>query len=255
VSGFAGSANNGIFEVVAASTSSLTLAGPAMEIEAAGAAVSVEGVDVLKVGTSEKYFTIQRAFEDVGLYEHYIGCAVSSLNLTIQPNQMVAGSFSIAAKDMTADESALDASPAAAPASDVMSGIDVGCIMEGGAAMANISGLNLSIEGAAAAKPVVGSNSAGFMAWTDAFRVSGSLDAYFENNAFMNKFLNETESSLRVVLQDPDGAILGFELPRIKYTGASRPTSARDSIVQSAQIKALYDGAEGSTIIFFRKSA
>ena len=248
-------ANNGVYRISAASASELTLEGQALSDAAAGENVTVSGLDILTVGTSQKYFTIQRAFADIGAYEIYTGCAINSLSLSIQPNQMVTGSFGLVAREMETRTSALDPDPAAAPDGDPMSGIDVGSLWEGGANLAQVSGVSLSIEGNTTAKPVVGSSTAGFMAWTDAFRVTAGLDAYFQDHDLMNKFLSESESSLRVVLKDPDGATFGFDLPRIKYTGNSSPTSGRDTITQSAQVKALYQGDQGTTITFFRRAA
>ncbi len=248
-------ANNGVYRLGAAGASELSLEGQALVDAAAGENVTVAGLDILAVGTSEQYFTIQRAFADIGAYELYTGCAVNGFSLSIQPNQMVTGSFTLLAREMETRSSALDPNPAPAPDGQPMSGIDVGGLWEGGASLAHVSGVSLSIEGNSAAKPVVGSSAAGFMAWTDAFRVTAELDAYFQNHELMNKFLNESESSLRVVLRDPDGATFGFDLPRIKYTGNSSPTSGRDTITQNAQVKALYHQDQGTSITFFRRAA
>ncbi len=248
-------ANNGVYRIGAASPSELTLEGQTLVEAAAGENVTVAGLDTLTVGSSEKYFTVQRAFADIGAYQIYTGCAVNGFSLSIQPNQMVTGSFTLLAREMEARDSALDPDPAPAPQGEPMSGIDLGGLWEGGSALAYVSGLNLSIEGNSAAKPVVGSTAPGFMAWTDAFRVSASLDAYFQDHDLMNKFLAESESSLRVVLKDPEGASFGFDLPRIKYTGNASPTSGRDTITQSAQVKALYHPGQGTSITFFRRAA
>ena len=245
--------NDGIYKVTAATAGSITLQGKPLGDMSAGESVTITGLDTLKVGSSEKYLTVQRHFEDIDKYEVYQSCAVNSMSLSVKPNEISTGSFNMVAKDMTLE--AVDASPDHGTSTKPISGIDVGNLYAGDAMAAYVTGVELSIEGNVEAKPVLGSNAAGYMVWTDNFRVTAKLDATFEDDALMNAFLGETESNLRVALVDLDGNTFGFDLPRIKYTSGGRPTSDRSEITQTPDIKALYDETDATTITFFRLAA
>ena len=54
--------------------------------------------DVLKVGTTPKYFTMEDAANDIAQFRLFTGLAVSTASFSIAPNQMVTATFDMVGK-------------------------------------------------------------------------------------------------------------------------------------------------------------
>jgi hypothetical protein len=65
--------------------------------------------NVLKVGTTPKFFSIEDAATDIAQFRLFTGMAVSSLAVSIRPNQMVTGTFSMVGKNMAISGTSVDA--------------------------------------------------------------------------------------------------------------------------------------------------
>lgn len=50
------------------------------------------------------------------------------------------------------------------------------------------------------------------------FVVTGNTNAYFENKGYLEDVINNTERSLDIRMQDTNGKVMLFDLPRIKYS-------------------------------------
>jgi hypothetical protein len=82
--------------------------------------------------------------------------------------------------------------------------------------------------------------------------VTGTLGVYFQSKALLDKFINETASSLVFVLQDPAGNTYDFTFPNIKYNGGQPDVSGEGEVTLSLPFVALYDSTEGSNITIER---
>ena len=65
------------------------------------AMLNVWTADVLKVGTTPKYMSIEDYAADIDQARLFTGCTVSTMALSIAPNQMVTTTFGMVGKDMT----------------------------------------------------------------------------------------------------------------------------------------------------------
>ncbi len=81
---------------------------------------------------------------------------------------------------------------------------------------------------------------------------TGTVSAFFSDMAMMNKFLNETESSLTVVLGDGATKSYRITLPRIKYSGGNNPVSDEGPIQLDMPFQALLDNTAQTNIIIDR---
>ena len=85
--------------------------------------------------------------------------------------------------------------------------------------------------------------------------VEGTMTVYYEDAALINKFLNETESSLSVTVDDPTGANgYTFYFPRIKYNGAATPLANPQSRFIELPFVALKDMSAGYSLRLTRTS-
>lgn len=210
--------------------------------------------NVLKAGVTPKSFTVERAFADVSEYQPFTGVMVNAMSLSIQPNAMVTGTFGlIGTGAMTPASSALDASITAAPAHAPFDGF-TGSITEGGSA-ANITALTIELANNLEPSFIVGSDTAPQILAGQSV-LTGQVTAWFESEALLNKFLNETESALSVTLEGASGGDLTIAIPRIKYTGAAVDVqNANDGLLVVLPWSAMRDNSEATNFKITRVPA
>lgn len=210
--------------------------------------------NVLKAGTTPKYLSVERAFADISEYHQFSGCMVNMLSLTIEPNAMVTGSFGVIGKDVTVASSALDASVTAATGNPPFDGF-TGSISEGGGAVDNVTSLTLDLNNALAPSFVIGSDVTPQILAGQS-NLTGRVSAFLESEALLNKFLNETESSISLTLEGAAGGDITILVPRIKYTaGEVDVTNANDGILINLPFQALRDDTEATNLKITRVPA
>lgn len=208
--------------------------------------------NVLKVGTTPKFFSIEDAATDITQFRLFTGMAVSSLAVSIRPNQMVTGTFSMVGKDMTISGTSVDAvktAPSGNAPFDAYSGaLSIGDAGGALSAAAIVTGIDFTINNALAPTFVVGSASTPQLEYGMA-TVEGTITAYFENAALINRFLNETETALQVVVDDPTGSSdYTWLFPRVKINGADVPVDNPTSRIITLPFVALYDTTEATNL-------
>ena len=205
--------------------------------------------NVLKIGTTPKYFSFEDAANDIAQFRLFTGMAVSTLNVSIAPNQMVTGTFDLVGKTMT--QAGTTASTGGAPtASSTNAPFDSysGTITDGGSGLAIVTSLDFSLTNSFAPTFVIGSDSAQQLEFGRAI-VEGTMTVYYEDATLINKFLNETESALSVSVDDPTGAsTYTFDFPRVKYNGAAVPVQNPASRLITIPFVSLFDTAEGTNL-------
>ena len=211
--------------------------------------------NVLKIGTTPKYFSFEDAANDIAQFRLFTGMAVSTLNVSIAPNQMVTGTFDLVGKTMT--QAGTTASTGGTPtASSTNAPFDSysGTITDGGSGLAIVTSLDFSLTNSFAPTFVIGSDSAQQLEFGRAI-VEGTMTVYYEDETLINKFLNETESSLSVSVDDPTGAsTYTFEFPRVKYNGAAVPVQNPASRLITIPFVSLYDTTEGTNLKLTRSA-
>ena len=205
--------------------------------------------NVLKIGTTPKYFSMEDAANDINQFRLFTGMSVSSMNVSIAPNQMVTGSFEMVGKGMT--QAGTTGSTGGAPtASSTNAPFDSysGTISDGGAGISIVTSIDFSLTNSFAPTFVVGSDSAQQLEFGRAV-VEGTMTVYYEDETLINKFLNETESSISVSVNDPTGlSAYTFDFPRVKYNGASVPLQNPQSRLITLPFVALYDTTENTNL-------
>jgi len=208
--------------------------------------------NVLKVGTTPKFFSIEDAATDITQFRLFTGMAVSSLAVSIRPNQMVTGTFSMVGKDMTISGTSVDATKTASSGNapfDAYSGaLSIGNAGGSLSSSAIVTGIDFTINNALAPTFVVGSASTPQLEYGMA-TVEGTITAYFEDATLINRFINETETGLQVVVDDPTGSSdYTWLFPRVKINGASVPVDNPTSRIVTLPFVALYDTVEATNI-------
>lgn len=212
------------------------------------AMLSTWSSDVLKVGTTPKYFSIEDYAADVDQARLFTGMTVNSMAVSLAPNQMVTTTFGMVGKDMSISqtEKTQDAS-STNPTFDAYSG-DLKIADTGGSLTSSsiVTGLDFTLNNAFGATFVVGDDSTPALEYGRA-EVEGTLTAYFEDLALINRFINETETALEVEVGDGTNTMT-FLFPRIKVNSADLGVDGPTSRFISVSFVALYDTTEDTNL-------
>lgn len=192
--------------------------------------------DHLVIGTTPRFLAFEDAALDITQFRQFSGCLVNGATFNIAPSQMVQTTFDIVGRNMVQAGSALDASPDAPQGYEPFDSFN-GALLEGGIGtndgLCIVSALQFSIANDVTPAHVIlcedNVDQAAQMQYGMA-TVEGTMTVYYEDAALINKFLNETETSLSVTVDDPTGANgYTFYFPRIKYNGANVPVANMQS--------------------------
>jgi len=208
-------------------------------------------LDVLKICNTPKYFTLEEWASDIDQVRLFTGMTVNTLNISIAPNQMITTTFGFVGYDMAINQ--IQSAPSAATLNqpfDSYSG-SYGIANQGSAPVTknNLSSIEITLDNGINPAFVVGSAAAQELIYGDA-TVEGTMTVYFEDDAFINRFLNETETALEVSVADPGSEHeFTFLFPRVKINGAEASITGTDGArFITAPFVALYDATEETNI-------
>lgn len=210
--------------------------------------LSAFSTNVMSVGDTLKYLTFEDRATDINQYRVFSGCAVNSFNLTIRPDEIVKASFGIIGASAAAiSGSSIDATPTAASGNEPFDSFTA-TIEDNSTELAIVTSLELRVENGLNQAFAVGSDEAQQIEYGRC-RVSGTLNAYYQDATLLNKFINETESDLSIALTDgTSGNTYTFELPRIKYNGGDVPLQNEQSRIIQLPFVGLYDSVTGTSL-------
>ena len=203
----------------------------------------------LKVGTTPKFFSVEDYAADIDQARVFTGLSVSTMGISLAPNQMVTTTFGMVGKDMTISgtEKTQDAASGAAPFDAYSGDISIGNV-GAGSAVAIVTGLDFTLTNSFAPTFVIGDDSSPSLEYGRA-EVEGTLTAYFEDASLINRFLNETETEIEVSVDDPTGGnAYTFLFPRVKINSADVGVDGPTSRMISLSFVALYDATEGTNL-------
>ncbi len=205
--------------------------------------------DVLKVGTTPKYFSIEDYAADIDQARVFTGCTVSTMALSIAPNQMVTTTFGMVGKDMSigATEKTQDDSSGNAPFDAYSGDLAIGNVGSS-SAVAIVTSIDFTLNNSFAPTFVVGDDSAPCLEVGRA-EIEGTITAYFEDDSLINRFINETETELEVSVDDPTGSnTYTFLFPRVKINSADVGVDGPNSRIINMSFVALYDDTEDTNL-------
>lgn len=209
--------------------------------------------NVLKAGTVQKSFTLERKFADITQYGVFTGCTMDKFSLEVKPNAIVTGSFSVVGKGAAYSGTPLDAIPTASQQESPYDSF-TGVMKEGGSTVAFVTGLSLSIQNNLSPNYVVGSNQTPFIT-AGRTNVSGTLSCMFQDLTMLNKFINETETSIEFTLGNGTTKSYTFKIPRVRYTGGDNAVSGEGVVTLSMPFMGVYDGTVGSALQITRTAS
>ena len=210
--------------------------------------------NVLKVGTTPKFFSIEDYAADIDQARLFTGMTVSTMGISLAPNQMVTATYGMVGKDMTISdtEKTQDAASGAAPFDAYSGTLAIGDVDDTPSTSAIVTGMDFSLTNSFAPTFVIGSDSAPQLEVGRA-EIEGTISAYFENETLINRFLNETETELEVTVGDGSNT-MKFAFPRVKINSADVGVDGPTSRVISLSFVALYNTADASNLVITRSA-
>lgn len=209
--------------------------------------------DVLKVGTTPKYFSIEDYAADIDQARLFTGMTVSSMGVSLAPNQMVTTTFTMVGKDMSISttQKTQVAASGSAPFDSYSGGLSIGDVGSLSSS-AIVTAVDFTLDNAFSPTFVIGSATTPTLQYGMA-SVEGTFSAYFEDASLLNRFLNETESALQVSVNDPSASSeYTFLFPRIKINSAEVGVGGPESRMIECAFVGLYDSTEGSNFVIKR---
>ena len=213
------------------------------------AMLSTFATDILKVGVAPKFFSIEDYAADIDQARLFTGMSVSTMAISLAPNQMVTTTFGMVGKDMTISgtQKTQVAATGAQPFDAYSGDISIGAVGTP-VASAIVTALDFTLNNSYAPTFVIGDDSAPSLEYGRA-EVEGTMTAYFEDAALINRFLNETETAIRVSVDDPTGAnAYTFDFPKVKINSADVGVDGPTSRMVTMSFVALFDSTLGTNL-------
>ena len=260
VTGFTGLGANGRMTITAVDELTMTTTPLDEQVQGAEAGVSNEQIvasESISAGQTRSSYTIVRHFSDIlpidKPYYIYRGVEVNSAQLTIAPNAMITGSFDLVglSHDVEIDLSGMGAPTFNPPSATGSLDSFTGQLLEGGVLIGIVTEISLTMQNGIEPRQVVFSKSA-ISPSIGLSNLTGQMTVYFGSSLMVEKFLNETESSLIFDLYDKDNNIQRYTIPRIVYTGGQPDVSGPGPITLSMPFQALLDDGAGTNMTIER---
>jgi hypothetical protein len=254
VAGLVNSASNGRKTIAIVSALVITV------IEAIGAdETSVGSVSVthtgkrLKVGTTLKTFTFERRFPTITQYQPFTGTAVNQMSLSITPENMVTGSYDLIGMNFGALAGSSLGSPTAVSSNEPFNGF-VGAMYENNLAVGLITSLTMQLNNSRSVSAVLFSTGS-----PDVFEglaeVTGTARVMFQDAVMLNKFINETDSSMNVRMDGLNGTdFMRIYVPSLLYTGGTINPPTSGPVEIEMPWRANPDTVTGTNLLFQRSN-
>lgn len=241
VTGYTNAGNNGAFYVVSVSALSMVVASQSGRLTTETASIDISSCDYYDVGTDRQTFSILTHYADAddgaGEYHLYTGCEITGYSFDVSANANVTGSFTVIGRGYSPDAALPSGSTFNAKSeSEIFAFVD-GRIYQDNAALGLITSASINLDNAAQAQFAIGSDDAAFIERGRA-NTTLSLSSFFVDSTLLNKFVNEDESTVVILLDGNDG-VMAFVCPRVVFTTGTPDVSGEASIVQNFDVQAL----------------
>ena len=200
---------------------------------------------VLKTGKVLNTVTFEEWHNDISLGFVYNGCFCDKLALKFPLTGFVTLDGTIAGQNMTTETTQL-ATPTPAVVETPYTMVTA-TLKEGGTTIALLTTVDITVDNGATAIEVLGG--AYPVGYTPGMsKITGTISGVITNATLMNKFLNQTASSIEVQVTDGTNT-LDFNMPNVFYTGMKKSVSGQGAVAFSMPFNALKDSTSGSNLI------
>lgn len=209
--------------------------------------------NILKVGNTQKSFTLENALNDVGIFRTFTGSVVDKMSFTIPPSGIVTMKASMVCKDMTVASATIDAGGGYAPATaGVPFQSNTAVLKEGGTTIAYVPSLTMTLDNGISQNFAIGSSTVRSIT-SNWFKVTGTLTSTMENSSLLGKFLNSTETQLEFTVTS-GVKTFKVEVNTAVYTATSVSVSGQGTVTATMTFSGLYDASDASMVVITRSA-
>jgi hypothetical protein len=252
ITGFTDGANNGTFIIETVAAGVMTVTVDTLVVEAAGDTVEITtSKEVLTAGVERSSFSFLRHFTDQETgdkpFHLFSGVVVNTFSLTVSPEPLITGTFGVLGKDGALATTAPAGSTLGTPSTSRVFNAFNGSVKENDVELGIATEISFTLENGMEPRWVIGSSRT-LEPSIGRSNLTGSLVVYFDDSSMVEKFYNETSTSLEFTLVDPDNNSYTFLIPNISLTGGQPDVSGQSTVTLSVPFQALLDSAVGSNI-------
>ncbi len=236
------------FMITAVTATALTVTpAPADHTAAAAEAIAVQG-RTFDIGSTLTTFTFERRFTDITQFQPFRGCAINSMSVSVQPEQIVTTTLDILGMSFGKLNGVSLGAPSAATYTSPFSAFDGGLFVNG-QEIAVVTGIDFNLQNGRALQPVVGRTTS-----PDVFEgtatITGTVNFLLQDATVIGYFEDETEIDLALRLDELGDAadFHALYLPRIKLNAGDMDPPQEGPIVATAPFQALYDATNDTTL-------
>ena len=172
---------------------------------------------IARLGSNLASFSIEQGFTDISQFRLFKGCCINKMKVSIKPGAMASISFDFIGQDATTGTTTV-ANATTPPGITSPFSFAGGTIDEGGTSISYLTGIDFEVDNGLGQVGVIGSALSPAV-FNGRSSLKGTVTALFKDQVMLNKFLNETESSITLTLVDPAGTQHTINLVRVKYVG------------------------------------
>lgn len=252
IDGFAEAGNNGYKKVTAVSSTVLTFGEATLANETlnTGDLYLMTYVSMLTVGLEEPTYTVEEGFTDINEYHYTTGTKVASMSMSIQPDTIVTGDFSLQGQTYSGFSATPVSGSTLEPLTTEVFDSYNGDLYFGGDLQCVITGIDFTVDNDLNRRYALMQKDACSIG-VGRSNVTGTINAYFIDSDLSKKFNDEEVFEARIRLEDLDDNSYTIGWPRLKFTTDSRDTTEND-VTESFGFQAL-GGDETYTNMFVRK--
>lgn len=207
----------------------------------------------IQFGGALPSFLVEKGYPDIEQYFKYNGCKIGKMSLACTPEGFQKISFDMTGAKETVGTTSFD-STATDLGKSSFSGFMVASITEGGSAIAHVTKVDISIENSLdTGVYVIGGAGLRASIPEGTCKVTGTLEALFENTTLYTKAANSTESSLEIAYMFGTGAgtaaneKLTIKIPELIFKQDTPTISGDKGVMVSLPFEAYYaNSAEGT---------
>lgn len=262
VTGASNAANNGYFRITAindettALTDNIIVVAPTSTLvnEAASAAITITEGGYITTGTEFRSFTIEKEYEDLtNEFALLTGMAIDGMTISVAADALVTGSFTWLGQDSaSAAATTGTGTNTAAPTNDIMNAIDDIPFFRENDAEFSITGYTFTLANNLRNRLQVGTLGP-ISLGTGSVELTGTVQAYFEDNAVLDRYLNFSDNKLHIVFEKTSSQAYLLDLPKMKFTGGQRVAGGINTdIIADMTYSAFLDSTAGYAARLYR---
>ena len=182
----------------------------------------IEGTNALPVS-----FGVEKGFTDIDQYFRFYGCRINQFTLTFPQEGLITGTYSIIARQPFESVTPLDATPTYAgkdPYTSYEATLYVGDDQSNLVAVGVCTQIEMTVENNIRDDQFVIGSRYRYNAPEGKRRVTGNFTVFFEDREFYDAYIQETQRSLRIIVNNGVGDSHTIDLPQLQYAGSPAPT-------------------------------